>query len=106
MDSVTPLVSILTRAVNSVLCAERVTDHTHAGKDRSKKRVGIKQSVCIEVAVALTLNIYIGWVCISGLYFDKPIITSDNMIMGSVLVLFAVLGAKLLWVVLSLLQSR
>jgi len=40
------------------------------------------------------------------LYFEKPIITSENMITGSVLVLFAVLGAKLLWVILSLLQSR
>jgi len=106
MNSVSPLVSILTRAVISVLCAERVTDHNHAGKESNKKRAGIEQSVCIEVAVALTLVIYIGWVCISGLYFEKPIITSENMITGSVLVLFAVLGAKLLWVILSLLQSR
>ena len=105
MSSFSPVVSRLTRTVYSVLRSDRISNSTHAEQKSTKQRAIIRQAICIEAAVASTLIIYIGWRCFRGWFFAEPIITSDNILLGSVLVLVAALGAKLFWIVWSTLHS-
>jgi len=105
VSSFSPVVLRLTRTVFSVLRSERISDAAHTEQRNTKKRAVIRQAVCIEAAVAFTLIFYIGWLCFRGLVFEEPVITSDSMLLGSVLVLVAALGAKLFWIVFSAFQS-
>ena len=105
MSSFSPLVSRLSYAVFCVLRSVRLTDQTHADKQSIRQRAVIRQAICIEAAVASTLVVYIGWLCIRKWFFEELIITPDNMLRGCVFVLVAALGAKLFWIVWSTCQS-
>ncbi len=105
MSSRSAVVSKLNHTVFSVLRSERYSSHTHEGRNTSKQRRIIRQAIFIEAAVASTLIVYITWVCFRGWYFKVPIVTHTSVLLGSVLVLFAALGAKLCWIVWSALQS-
>ena len=104
MGSFSPVVSRLAISVYCVLRSERISDHSYAEKRSNQRRAVIKQGICIEVAVASTLLLYIVWLCFRKWYFEELIITPDNMLRGCVFVLVAALGAKLFWVVWSKVQ--
>ena len=101
MNSIGPVVTKLSYTVFSVLRSVRISDRRPAEKQRVKKSTVYLQAICIETAVAATLLIYIGWLCVRKWYFDELIITSNNMLLGCFLVLVAALGTKLCWTIWS-----
>jgi len=98
MNSISPVVARLTYAVFSVLRSVRISNRRHAEKQRTNQRTVFLQAICIEFAVASTLFVYIGWLCFRKWYFDELIISSNNMLLGCILVLVAALGTKLRWI--------
>jgi len=100
VNSVSPVKSIVTRAFYSA-GLDRLSDRTHGGENNNAQRSTIGLAVCVETAVAVTLIVYFGWICFRGWYFDEPIITSGHMFTASLLVVAAVLGAKLFWIACS-----
>lgn len=105
MSSFSPVTSKLTRTFYCAHRSNRFSHRTYAEQSDTSRRAIIGQAVCIEVAVAFTLIAYIGWVCFRGWFFEEPIITSDHMIMLSVLILMAALGARLFWIAWSTIDS-
>ena len=105
MSSFSPVTSKLTRTFYCAHRSNRFSHRTYAEQSDTSRRAIIGQAVCIEVAVAFTLIAYIGWVCFRGWFFEEPIITSDHMIMLSVLILTAALGARLFWIAWSTIDS-
>lgn len=106
MSSVGPVVvSKLTRTLYSVLRTDRVSDRPGVDGKKNARPDIIGQAVCIETAVAVTLVGYLSWICFRGWFFKEPVITSDHMIMISLLILVAALGAKLVWIAWSTIYS-
>ena len=101
MNRISPVVARLSYTVFCVLRSVRTTDHSHAEKQKANQRTVFLQSNCIETAVATTLFIYIGWLGFRRLFFEEPVITPDNMLLGCILVLVVALGTKLCWIVWS-----
>lgn len=105
MSSIGPVAAKLTRTLYIAFGSDRFTNQPHVEQQRKAQRPTIGSAVCIEAAVAVTLVLYIGWVCFRGLYFEEPVVTSDHMIMLSLLILAAALGARLFWIVWSTIDS-
>ena len=105
MSSISPVVARLSYPVFCVLRSIRTSDRNRAEKQWVNQRSVFLRTNPIDIAVATTLFIYIGWLCFCKLYFEKPIITSDNMLLGCILVLAAALGTKLCWTAWSAFQS-
>ena len=105
MSSISPVAVKLTRTFYVAFRSGRFANQTHAGQKSKVLQPAIGPAVCIEAAVAVTLVTYIGWVCFRGWYFEEPIVTSDHMIMLSLLILVAALGAKLFWIAWSTVDS-
>ena len=101
MNRISPVVARLSYTVFCVLRSVRTTDHSHAEKQKANQRTVFLQSNCIETAVAATLFIYIGWLGFRKLFFEEPVITPDNMLLGCILVLVVALSTKLCWIVWS-----
>ena len=106
MNSVNLITSIITHGFISLLRSVLLPDQINTGENRDTRQTLIGQAVCIEAAVAFTLAVYIAWICIRGWFFKEPFITSDNLLMGSILVLVAALGTRLLWIFWSVVDSR
>jgi len=97
MSGSSQITSKLTRTFYTALRSDRFSSPARVEQHKKVRRSIVRQAVCIETAVTVTLVVYIGWVCISGWYFERPIVTHEHMLMGSFLALVAALSAKLLW---------
>jgi len=101
MNSIGLVIAKLSYTVFCVLRSVRISDRKPAEKQRVKQSTGYLQAICIEAAIAATLFIYIGWLCFRKWLFDELIITSNNILLGCLLVLVAALVTKLCWTIWS-----
>ena len=105
MSGSSQIASKLTRTFYTALRSDRFSAPARVEENKKVRRSIVGQAACIETAVAITLVVYIGWVCIRGWYFEQPIVTLDHMLIGSFLVLVAALSAKLFWMAWSKINS-